>query len=75
MLKLEDHDQKALELIPRIIELAKSQKEKGETTILVSLIQRRLLVGHILAAKAVHEMEDMGYLGPYSGSKGRKILL
>ncbi len=41
----------------------------------VSLLQRRLKLGYSRAARIVDEMESMGVVGPYEGSKPRKVLL
>jgi len=41
----------------------------------VSLIQRRLKVGYARAGRIVDELESMGVVGPYDGSKARSVLL
>jgi DNA segregation ATPase FtsK/SpoIIIE-like protein len=41
----------------------------------VSLLQRRMNVGYPRAARLIDRMHEMGYVGPFEGSKPRKILI
>ncbi len=41
----------------------------------VSILQRRLNVGYPRAGKLIDSMEQAGYIGPFEGSKPRKLLL
>ncbi|WP_138158923.1 FtsK/SpoIIIE family DNA translocase [Peptoniphilus catoniae] len=41
----------------------------------ISFLQRKLKVGYSRAARIVDQMEESGIIGPYEGSKPRKILM
>ena len=41
----------------------------------VSLLQRRLKLGYARAARIVDQMEEIGVVGPFEGSKPRQILM
>ena len=58
------------DLLPNALELC---IEQGHASI--SLIQRRLHIGYTRAARLIDLMEQSGYIGPYEGSKPRKMLL
>ena len=47
--------------------------ENGQAS--TSLLQRRLKLGYARAARIVDEMEQRGVVGPYEGSKPRKVLI
>lgn len=40
-----------------------------------SLLQSRLKLGYARAARIINEMEEMGIIGPYEGSKPRQVLM
>lgn len=41
----------------------------------VSILQRRLGIGYPRAARLIDELEKKGYIGPFEGSKPRKVLI
>ena len=41
----------------------------------ISLLQRRLSIGYPRAARIVDRLHDLGYIGPFAGSKPRKVLV
>lgn len=41
----------------------------------ISLLQRRLTIGYPRAARLVDRLHDLGYIGPFEGSKPRKVLI
>ena len=47
--------------------------ETGQAS--VSMLQRRLRLSHIRAARIIDFMEQEGVVGPYQGSKAREILI
>lgn len=47
--------------------------EAGQAS--TTLIQRKLRVGYARAARIVDEMEEKGIIGPFEGSKPRKVLI
>ena len=47
--------------------------ETGQAS--VSMLQRRLKLGYSRAARLVDQMEDRGIVGPFEGSKPRKLLI
>lgn len=58
---------------PMLSEAIKVVVENGMAS--TSLLQRKLKLGYARAARIVDEMEQRGVVGPYEGSKPRKVLI
>lgn len=58
------------EMLPAAVDIV---RETGQAS--VSMIQRRLKVSYARAARLVDEMEEKGIVGPFEGSKPRKVLI
>ncbi len=58
---------------PMIQDAIKVVVENGQAS--TSLLQRKLKLGYARAARIVDEMEARGIVGPYEGSKPRKVLI
>lgn len=58
------------ELLPAAVEVV---LKTGQAS--AAIIQRRLKLGYSRAARLVDQMEERGYVGPFEGSKPRKILI
>ena len=58
------------EMLPAAVDVI---LETGQAS--VSMLQRRLKLGYARAARIVDEMEEMGVVGPFQGSKPRDILI
>ena len=58
------------ELLNKAIEIIVVSKQAS-----ISLLQRRLSIGYSRAARLIDEMERLGIVGPFSGSKAREILV
>jgi len=58
------------ELLPQAVDVV---LEFGQAS--VSMLQRRLKLGYSRAARIVDQMEDMGVVGPFEGSKPRQLLI
>ena len=58
------------ELLPQAVDVI---FETGQAS--VSMLQRRLKLGFSRAARIVDQMEQMGIVGPYEGSKPRALLI
>lgn len=64
--RLEEQD----ELLAQAIDIV---LDEGQAS--VSLIQRKLRVGYARAGRIIDEMESLGVVGPFEGSKPRKLLV
>ena len=58
---------------PMLRDAIKCVVENGMAS--TSLLQRKLKLGYARAARIVDEMEQRGVVGPYEGSKPRKVLI
>ena len=58
------------ELLPQAVDVI---FETGQAS--VSMLQRRLKLGYSRAARIVDQMEQMGIVGPFEGSKPRSVLI
>ena len=58
------------ELLPQGVDVILETKQAS-----VSMLQRRLKLGYSRAARMVDQMEEMGIVGPFEGSKPRRILI
>ncbi|MCD8367420.1 MAG: DNA translocase FtsK, partial [Clostridiales bacterium] len=58
------------ELLPQAVDVV---LETGMAS--VSMLQRRLKLGYSRAARLVDQMEERGIVGPFEGSKPRKVLI
>ena len=64
--KLKDYD----ELLPQAAEVIFETNQAS-----VSMLQRRLKLGYARAARLVDQLEEVGVVGPFEGSKPRQILI
>ena len=58
------------ELLPQAVDVILETNQAS-----VSLLQRRLKLGYSRAARLVDQMEEIGVVGPFQGSKPRDILI
>ena len=58
------------ELLPQAVEVILDTKQAS-----VSMLQRRLKLGYSRAARLVDQMEELGVVGPFEGSKPRQLLI
>lgn len=63
-------DSDADEMLPKAIEVVVEAQEASTT-----IIQRKLKLGYARAARIVDELEARNIVGPYEGSKPRKVLI
>ena len=58
------------ELLPQVIDMVVEQEQAS-----TSLIQRKFKIGYARAARIIDQMEAGGIVGPFEGSKPRKVLI
>ncbi len=58
------------ELLPQAVDVIFETKQAS-----VSMLQRRLKLGYARAARIVDQMEELGIVGPFEGSKPRQLLV
>ena len=58
------------ELLPQAVDVILETKQAS-----VSMLQRRLKLGYSRAARIVDQMEELGIVGPFEGSKPRQLLI
>ncbi len=58
------------ELLPQAVEVLLDTKQGS-----VSMLQRRLKLGYSRAARLMDQMEELGIVGPFEGSKARAVLI
>ena len=63
-------DSDADEMLPKAIEVV-VENQMASTT----LLQRKLKLGYARAARIIDDLEQRGIVGPYEGSKPRKVLI
>lgn len=66
----DDDEADADEMIPKAIELVVDAQMASTT-----LLQRKLKLGYARAARIIDNLEERGIIGPYEGSKPRKVLI
>ena len=65
-----DKDADADEMVPKAIEVVVDAQMASTT-----LLQRKLKLGYARAARIIENLEERGIIGPYEGSKPRKVLI
>ncbi len=58
------------EMLPQAVDVIFETKQAS-----VSMLQRRLKLGYARAARIVDQMEEIGVVGPFEGSKPRQVLI
>ena len=57
-------------MLPKAIEVVVEAQQASTT-----LLQNRLKLGYARASRIIDELENRGIIGPYEGSKPRKVLI
>ena len=57
-------------MLPKAIEVVVEAQQASTT-----LLQKRLKLGYARASRIIDELENRGIIGPYEGSKPRKVLI
>ena len=65
-----EKESEADEMVPKAIEVV-VEAQMASTT----LLQRKLKLGYARAARIIENLEERGIIGPYEGSKPRKVLI
>lgn len=65
-----DSDSEADEMLPKAIEVV-VENQAASTT----LLQKKLKLGYARASRIIDDLEERGIIGPYEGSKPRKVLI
>ena len=68
-INLEDLEEEEDELLEDAIKLVVEYRAS------ISMLQRRLHIGHSRAARLIDKMEEMGIVGPYNGPQPREVLI
>lgn len=66
----DDGGERSDELLPKAIEIVVDQQMASTT-----LLQRKLKLGYARAANIIDALEEKGIVGPFEGSKPRKVLV
>jgi S-DNA-T family DNA segregation ATPase FtsK/SpoIIIE len=67
---VDNDDGESDEMLPKAIEVVVEAQQASTT-----LLQRKLKLGYARAARIIDELEQRNIIGPYEGSKPRKVLI